>query len=155
MKVREVMTTPAISAPADTPAADLAALLRQHQVTAVPIVDDEGGVLGVVSEYDLLARAGPTAADVMSTAVVSVSEETDVDDVRALLIDRRIHRLPVLSGHRLVGIVSRSDLVALLLTEWTCAVCGEAVRSHEAPSQCPRCSAPASRFAEQEQPPGD
>ena len=85
-------------------------------------------MIGLVSEFDLLAKPGGTAADVMTTAVISVSEDTDVEDVRHLLIDRRIRRVPVLRGGRLVGIVSRGDVVALLATEWVCQVCGESVR---------------------------
>ena len=54
--------------------------------------------MGLVSEYDLLARTGLTARDVMSSAVVSVTEDTGVDEVRHLLVGRRIRRVPVLTG---------------------------------------------------------
>jgi CBS domain-containing protein len=53
----------------------------------------------------------------MTTAVVSVTEDTDVADVRQLLVERRIRRVPVLAGGRLVGIVSRADVVAMVATE--------------------------------------
>jgi CBS domain-containing protein len=149
------MTSPVVSALLDTPVSHVAALLAEHRISAVPVLDIEGAILGVITEYDLLAKKGSTAAEVMTPGVISVTEDTDVDDVRALLIDRRMHRIPVMSGRELVGIVSRSDLVALLLTEWSCGVCGEAVRGEAAPEKCPRCAAPASRFAEQEQLPGD
>lgn len=154
MKVKEIMTTPVVTAPADATPAAVAALLREHRISGVPVVDTAGAVVGLVSEYDLLARSGATAGEVMSTAVISVTEDTDVDEVRHLLVERRIHRVPVLAGGRLVGVVSRSDVVALLATEWVCQVCGEAVRGQQAPGSCPRCQAGAERFVLQDPDPG-
>jgi CBS domain-containing protein len=155
MKVKDIMTTPVIDAHVDTPVNGLVDLLARHRISAVPIIDDEGAVVGVVSEYDLLARQGKTAADIMSSGVISVTEDTDVDDVRVLLIDRRIRRVPVLHGQHLVGIVSRSDLVELMSMEWTCEVCGEPVRQEMPPEACPKCGATGERFAYQVQPPGE
>jgi CBS domain-containing protein len=152
--VREIMTAPVVVVQADDAVARIAAVLDQHRISAVPVVDSDGGVIGLVSEYDLLAKpAGPAARDVMTTAVVSVTEDTDVEDVRHLLIDRRIHRVPVVSGSKLVGIVSRADIVALLITEWVCPVCGESVRGEQPPATCPKCHGTAA-FVVQEQPPG-
>ena len=153
MKVKEIMTTPVITANTDTPLAEVAELMVTHTVTAVPVMDS-GGVVGVISEYDLLAKTGETARDVMTPQVICVSEDTDVEEVRVLLLDRRIGRVPVIAGHRLVGIVSRSDIVGLLALEWVCEVCGEAIRAEKAPEACPRCGK-AGRFVQQEQSPGD
>jgi CBS domain-containing protein len=150
----EIMTTPVVTVPADTPLADIARALRRHRISAVPVVDATGGVVGLVSEYDLLARSGPAARDVMTTAVVSVTESTSVDDVRHLLVDRRIRRVPVLAAGRLVGIVSRGDLVSLMATEWACDVCGEPVRGERPPDVCPKCLGSGERFSLQQQPPG-
>jgi rubrerythrin len=91
----------------------------------------------------------------MTASVISVSEDTDVDDVRHLLVERRIRRVPVISGQRLAGIVSRGDVVALLTTEWVCQVCGEAARGQHPPARCPRCHAGADRFILQDASPGD
>jgi CBS domain-containing protein len=154
VKVKEIMTAPVVSAGPDTPTADVVRLLGKHRISGVPVTDEAGAVVGLVSEYDLLVKQGATARDVMSPAVISVTEDTDVEDVRALLVDMRIRRVPVLSGRRLVGIVSRSDLVELLALEWTCEGCGEPVRGPRPPERCPRCGEPAGRFARQEQPPG-
>lgn len=149
------MTAPVVTVPAGTPVTQIAQTLRRHQVSAVPVLDDAGGVVGLVSEYDLLARSGETAGEVMTSSVITVSEDTDVDDVRHLLIERRIRRVPVTSGQRLAGIVSRGDVVALLTTEWVCQVCGEAVRGQHPPPQCPRCHAGPDRFVMQDPSPGD
>ncbi|WP_312875877.1 CBS domain-containing protein [Arthrobacter terrae] len=150
----QIMSTPVITVPPDTPVADIAGLLRRHHISAVPVVDPAGHVLGLVSDYDLLARTGDTAALVMSTAVISVSADTEISDIRRLLIDQRFGRLPVLAGGRLAGIVSRGDLVAMLITEWVCADCGEPVRGERAPDSCPKCGGSSAGFTFQEQPPG-
>lgn len=154
MKVKDIMTTPVITAGVDAPVGDVANLLHKHRISAVPIVDHNGAVVGLISEFDLIARSGKTAKDIMTTGVISVTEDTDVDDVKHLLVDRRIRRVPVLAGQQLVGIVSRSDIVALLAMEWVCEVCGESVRSDQPPEECPRCHAPSDRFVHQEQSPG-
>lgn len=153
-RVAEIMSAPVVTVTGDRPTGEIAETLRRHRIRAVPVVDEAGAVVGLVSEYDLMAKAGATAREVMTTAVVSVTEDTSVDDVRHLLVDRRFGRVPVLSGGRLVGIVSRSDVVALLATEWVCGSCGEPVRGERPPETCPKCLCDGERFALQEQPPG-
>jgi CBS domain-containing protein len=155
MKVREIMTSPVICARDDAPIADVATILANHRISAVPVTDSSGAVIGLVSEYDLLARRGETAADIMSPGIVSVTEDTDVEDVRFLLIERRIRRVPVVSGKQLVGIVSRSDLVRRMAVQWSCGICGEPVRDDHPPQKCPKCAAPAARFAQDEPLPGN
>jgi CBS domain-containing protein len=154
VKVKEIMTAPVVAAGPDTPTSDLAELLTRHRISGVPVTDAAGAVVGLVSEYDLLVKQGATAREVMSPTVISVTEETDVEDVRALLVELRIRRVPVTSGQRLVGIVSRSDLVELLALEWTCEACGESARGARPPDRCPRCGQPGAGFSRQEQPPG-
>jgi CBS domain-containing protein len=155
VRVKEIMTTRVVTVTGDTPVPVIAGLLRDNRISGVPVVDADGAVVGLVSEYDLLARIGETAGEVMTSSVITVSEDTDVDDVRHLLIERRIRRVPVTSGQRLAGIVSRGDVVALLTTERVCQVCGEAVRGQHPPSQCPRCHAGPDRFVMQDPSPGD
>jgi hypothetical protein len=70
------MTAPVVTVPAGTPVTQIAQTLRRHRVSAVPVLDEAGGVVGLVSEYDLLARSGLTARDVMTSAAVSVTEDT-------------------------------------------------------------------------------
>lgn len=153
--VKEIMTTPVITVPEDASVAMIAVVLRDNRISAVPVIDPTGAVVGLVSEYDLLARGGEFARDVMTGSVIAVTEDTDVEHVRHLLVERRIRRVPVLAGTRLAGIVSRSDVVALLTTEWVCEVCGEAVRGRHPPLHCPRCQSDADRFVIQDPSPGD
>lgn len=150
----EIMSAPVITVSPDEAIGDVAELLRAKDISGVPVVDADGALLGLVSEYDLLAKQGTTARDLMTTSVISVSSDTPVTDVRHLLVDRRIRRLPVIDQGRLVGIVSRGDVTALLATEWVCQSCGEAVRGDHPPEHCPRCHAGSDRFVLEEQSPG-
>lgn len=109
--VREIMTREVVTVPPTTPVREVAALLRERRLTGVPVVDEAGRVLGMVSEHDLLGRRGATAAELMTREVVAVGEDTDVDEVAQLCIGRRLRRVPVVEGGRLVGIVGRADLL--------------------------------------------
>jgi CBS-domain-containing membrane protein len=153
-KVKEIMTTPVVHADADASVGEVASLLARHHISAVPITDASGFVVGLVSEHDLLAKQGATARDIMVSSVISVTEDTDVEDVRVLLVDRRIRRVPVMAGQQLVGIVSRSDLVGLMALEWSCQVCGEIVRGADPPDRCPKCGSGQSSFVQQVPAPG-
>jgi len=155
MKVKEIMSAPVICTRADASIADIATLLARHQISAVPVTDESGAVIGLVSELDLLARRGKLARDIMSPGIISVNEEANVEDVRFLLIERRIRRVPVLAGQKLIGIVSRSDLIRQMAAQWYCDICGESAREEHPPDQCPKCRAPSARFAQDEHPPGN
>jgi len=75
--------------------------------------------------------------------VISVMEDTSVDEVRYLLVHRRIKRVPVLRGQKLVGIVSRADLVREIALSWVCQVCGDTERGKDPPDQCRKCGTPS------------
>jgi CBS domain-containing protein len=153
MNVNEIMTTNVITVGDDTRIEDAARLLARHRISGLPVVDSSGALIGVVTEYDVLARSGATVADIMTRGVISVSPETDTEDVARLLADRRVRRVPVLDNGRLVGIVSRSDLVQQIAMRWVCAACGEAARGEAAPERCPRCGA-VDPFSHEAEPPG-
>jgi CBS domain-containing protein len=154
MKIKEIMSTPVHTVRLETPTGDIARMLTDLRIGVVPVIDGGGTAVGLVSERDLIDRAGPTAEHVMSRGVVSITEDTDVDHVRHLLVDRGIRRVPVMSGGHVVGIVSRWDLVSLIALEWGCDVCGTQVRGERAPHSCPTCGANEVRFSRQQQQPG-
>src|SRR5262245_7998868 len=154
MKVREIMTTAVISVPEDATIEGAARLLAHKRISGLPVVNKNGMLIGLVTEYDLISKDGHTVADIMSRSVISVSPETDIEEVRHLLANQRIRRVPVLQGDQLVGIVSRSDLVKQIAMRWVCPMCGEVVRGPEAPAQCPRCHAPKSVFTREVMQPG-
>jgi len=155
MRVNEIMTTDVVSVSDASTIEDAARLLAHHRISGLPVVDGESKLVGLVTEHDLISKEGASVADIMSRSVISVSPDTDVEEVSHLLTNRRIRRVPVLQGDKLVGIVSRSDLVKQIAMRWVCPMCGEVVRGAEAPAQCPRCHAPQSAFTQEVELPGD
>ena len=86
-----------------------------------------------------------TAADIMSPRVVTVREATPVDEVAQLLTSNRFKRVPVMREDRLVGIVSRADIVRMMASRWVCAVCGD-IEHGRHPAACDSCGADGSHF---------
>ncbi|MGW3152256.1 CBS domain-containing protein [Streptomyces sp. NPDC001177] len=119
--VGDLMTPTAVSVQPGTPVKEIMALLDEYGITAVPVVDDEGRPVGVVSRADMLrkktsAGVGSTAGDLMTSPAVVA--EPGWNAVRAArTMDRRtVKRLPVVDDDgRLIGVISRSDLVQLFL----------------------------------------
>jgi CBS domain-containing protein len=153
MKVHEIMTRDVVTVNEDTPVLDVARILTERRISAVPVCGSHGAVVGLISEFDLLSREGKAAKDVMSPGIISVTEDTDVEEVRFLLIERRIRRVPVLSGQQLVGIVSRGDIVRELTLHWICEGCGEMTRASAPPARCAICGT-SDRFRHERQDPG-
>ena len=138
--VKDVMTTQVVWVEHDTPFAAIAASLRQFRVSAFPVLNDDGEVVGVVSESDLLAKLaldggeggmpgmitgilrqhemekarGITAEDVMTSPAATVSPDDTVEHAARLMYVRRVKRLPVVDeDNHLAGIVSRADVLAV------------------------------------------
>lgn len=138
--VHEIMTRNVITVPATMPVKDVAQLLSERRITGLPVVNEEGLVVGVLSELDIISRHGTVAGDIMSAQVISAAEDADAEDVAKLLTDRRIRRVPILADGKLVGIVSRSDLIRLfMVVRWTCEDCGYFSRGFDRPESCPSC----------------
>lgn len=126
------------------PLKEVALLMAERRISGVPVVDASGELLGVVSEADLLLKHRPnrpragrdlvgwvfgdapppaelkkrgatTAAQAMTAPAVTTEPEASLREVATLMLDRRINRLPVVKDGRLVGIVSRADLVRAYL----------------------------------------
>lgn len=134
MRVRTVMTAQVQTVGPQTSAKEVAELMVQHGYAAVPVVDDDGQILGIVAEADVLrdrlaedprahfSRRGEEGTPppllvegVMTRDVRCVEADTDLSDVAQLVVDERLRSLPVVEGGRLVGIVSRRDLLKALL----------------------------------------
>lgn len=133
MLVREVMTTPAYHVDENTSPHVAVALMARAHVTSLPVVDEEGRVVGIVSEADILRRsiqqdprahvrpmrrAGQplpeTVESLMTRRPYVARGEEDVADVIAVLAARGWKSVPVVKEHRLVGILSRSDVIRSL-----------------------------------------
>ncbi|HKF38304.1 MAG TPA: CBS domain-containing protein, partial [Ktedonobacteraceae bacterium] len=141
MKAEDVMTTRVITVIENQTKQQAARLLSQHRISGLPVVNSENVVVGVVTEYDLIGKEGQKVGEIMTRGVISVTPDTDLEEVSHLLVHERIRRLPVLDQGRLVGIISRADLVREIALHWICPVCGEVVRGEEQPERCPRCHA--------------
>jgi len=142
MKAGDVMTRDVVTVSAGATVAEAIRLMLDHRVSGLPVVDD-GKVVGILTEGDLLRRSetgttrhrprwlevlmgpgrmageyvrthGRRVDDIMSQNVISVSEDTALDEVVQLMERRRIKRVPVLDGDDLVGVVSRADLLRAL-----------------------------------------
>lgn len=146
MKAREIMTRNVISILDEATVEDAARLLARNRISGVPVVNASGMLMGLVTEHDLIAKHGRSVSEIMSRGVITVSPDTDVDQVQHLLTNQRIRRVPVVEDGKIVGIVSRSDLVRQIAMRWVCSVCGDSVRGVEPPRQCPRCGAGESAF---------
>jgi CBS domain-containing protein len=139
--VKEVMTRNVITFREDTSLDEIAATLLEKRITGAPVVSSEGHVVGIISETDVFSKKGKVARDIMSQRVISVTEETGIDEAARLLIGERIRRVPVIRGGKMVGLLSRSDVLEFFAkTRWTCKVCGWWERSLERPVRCYSCS---------------
>jgi CBS domain-containing protein len=107
---RDLMKTEVITVPPGLPVQAAAELLAFHRISGLPVLDD-GRLVGVVTEADVIGKRGSTVAEIMTRDVVSVAEDTPASDLANLLTRRGIRRAPVLRAGQLVGIVSRGDVV--------------------------------------------
>ena len=141
MKIEEIMTPDVITVGPETPIHRAARLMVDHGVSGLPVVDERGAVVGIVSEGDLIVRQkgperrswwklffedaealardyqkkmGTTVGDVMTRDVLSLSPKHPIEAAARMLDEHRVRRLPVVDDGRLVGIVSRGDLVKAL-----------------------------------------
>jgi CBS domain-containing protein len=143
MKAMDVMSRDVVTCRPDDEVAKVVKLLAERDVSALPVVDDSGMVVGVISEADLMRREeidtekhrpwwleavtpgitlakefakehGRKVDEIMSDTVVSASEDTSLGEIATLLEKHRIKRVPILRDGKLVGIVSRSNLIQAL-----------------------------------------
>jgi CBS domain-containing protein len=127
------MTSPAVTVRPDETTREAIRLLERFSITSVPVVDDRGRPVGIVSEADLLrdavlpdqrahvrpvsngdARPGEPVSDVMTRQVVCVSADDDVSEAVGLMEGTAIKSLPVLLHGRVVGVISRRDVIGSL-----------------------------------------
>ena len=140
MKARDVMIAPVITVKPSSSVRELAQTLLKNHISAVPVVDDEGKLIGIVSEGDLLRRAESSTerrrpwwlllmtgeetlaaeyvkaharkvGDIMVRDVVTAAPDTPLDEIATLMERKSIKRVPIVSNGQLVGIVSRANLV--------------------------------------------
>jgi CBS domain-containing protein len=140
MKARDIMVAPVITASPNASIKSVAETFIRHSISAVPVVDDKGKVVGIISEGDLLHRAeagmevqrpwwlrafmspdalaneyvkahARKASDAMNREVITASPETPLHEIASLLEKHAVKRVPIVENGQLVGIVSRANLV--------------------------------------------
>jgi CBS-domain-containing membrane protein len=143
MRAMDVMVRDVITVKPDDDVAEVVKLLTENDVSALPVVDDNGNVVGVISEADLIHREeidtekqhpwwleavmpastlaeefakshGRRVEEIMSTDAVTAAEDTSLGEIAMLLERHRIKRIPIVREGKLVGIVSRSNLIQAL-----------------------------------------
>lgn len=114
MLARDIMTRTVYTIHPKASAQEAAQLLDQKRISGAPVIDAAGHLIGIVTEADIISkvdREGLCVADIMTHELITVTEETSIEEIAALLSQRKIKRVPVVEERRLVGIVSRADIV--------------------------------------------
>jgi len=143
MKTRDVMSKDVKTVTMETTVKEAARLMSEGDVGALPVVDDAGSLVGMVTESDLIMQdvkvhfptyfqlldgfvylgsiskfehqlkraVAAKIGDVMATDLATVTADADVEDVATMMVDRDISRIPVLEGGKLVGIITKHDIV--------------------------------------------
>lgn len=133
MIASDIMTRKVITIHPETSVQEAAQLLDQYRISGLPVIDARDSLIGIITEadiigkvnrYGLLDQDGLRVADIMSREVITVDEDTPVGDIATLLTERKIKRVPVVRQGRVVGIVSRGDIVHavamghLIIRQW-------------------------------------
>jgi CBS domain-containing protein len=122
LKASDVMTRPVVSARPKASARDVVLQLTTGLYSGMPVTEEDGKIVGIITELDLLSAvaegkelAKTTAEDIMSRDVVTVNPGTPVTEIIPIMQARNLIRVPVVKGGKLVGIVSRSDILRSLI----------------------------------------
>ncbi len=116
LTAHDIMSREIVTIGADMLVEDAAKLLAYHNISGMPVEDPDGKVVGVVSEADVIGHIGATVSEVMSESIITVTEDTTVEQIATLMETHRIKRVPVMRDGSLSGIVSRSDIVRAIAT---------------------------------------
>lgn len=138
MRARDVMSSPVVTVTVDTTVKEAAELLAGNGFTALPVLDDDERLIGIVTEADLVHDRFPRDAryrsahpdyesasiprtasvgDVMTSPVIGMGPGADVVDLVTVMLDDRIRSVPIVDGSAVVGIVTRRDLLRVLARE--------------------------------------
>jgi CBS domain-containing protein len=116
-KVAEIMTRVVVTIKPDMRLTDAIKIMLKHNVSAVPVVDAQQDLIGIITEYDIMNfafsghAAETTVAEVMIRDVVTFTPDTDIETLVNFCAKRRMHRVPIVEGKKVVGMVSRRDIL--------------------------------------------
>jgi CBS domain-containing protein len=114
MQAKDIMTRDVITVTPAMSVKSLAMTLIKNQISGAPVAGKGGKIVGVVSEADIVGKKGKDVKSIMSTKVISVTEDTPVEEIARLMTTHKIKRLPVMRGAEVVGVVSRADIVSAI-----------------------------------------
>lgn len=148
MQARDIMSSPAITVTGGTHIPELARLMRVNQISGLPVVDEAGRLLGIVTDHDLILRNAPvrepryfsvlsgviplnleeyrnyrdqlrhtmavTATDLIEPGIQAITPDTPLEEAMEMMLDPLVTMLPVVEGERVVGVVTRTNLVRLV-----------------------------------------
>lgn len=122
LKASDVMNRPVISARPKASARDVVLQLNTGLYSGMPVTETGGKVIGIITELDLLSAVADgkelvktTVEEIMSREVVTVNPDTPVIEIVQIMRDKNLLRVPVVKENKLVGIVSRSDILRSLI----------------------------------------
>jgi CBS domain-containing protein len=114
MIASDIMTRKVYTIPPEASAQEAAQLLSRMRISGLPVVNVEDKIIGMITEADIISKVdkeGLHVSDIMSHEVIAVSEETPVNEIALLLTERKIKRVPVVDNGKVIGIISRGDIV--------------------------------------------
>ncbi|MEW6162950.1 MAG: CBS domain-containing protein [Nitrospirota bacterium] len=142
LSAKDIMTKDVITVKLATTIEDLARILIKHRISGTPVVDEDGNLIGIVTENDLISKnkrlhiptilrlfdafiplgttrleteikrmAASTVGEICTRNVITVDEDTPMEDIATIITEKKIHLLPVLKEGRLVGIIGKKDLI--------------------------------------------
>ena len=118
MKIRNIMTNPAIVANEHISVESAAKIMREHNIGSVPVVSDDGNIIGIVTDRDMVIRAGArglgpkrhSVSEIMTGHVTTVAPDTAICTAAKIMADDKIRRLPVVDNNTVVGFVALGDV---------------------------------------------
>src|SRR2546430_16426527 len=109
MTAKDIMTREIITVSPTMTVKKAAMILIKNQISGAPVAAKNGKIVGVVSEADIVGKKGKDVKAIMSKTIISVSEETSVEEIAQLMTTHKIKRLPVMGADKVFGFVSGSD----------------------------------------------
>lgn len=121
MQAKNIMTKGVVTINPETTIKESVNKLIEHEISGFPVVDENKNIVGVVTEkdlivaYDFLRNTQEPVKDFMSTEIISIDEEMPIEKISRLLVSKNIRRVPVLKDKKVLGIVSRRDVLKCIL----------------------------------------
>lgn len=148
LQAKDIMTTDIITVTMDTPAGKLADIFWKNRISGAPVLDENGKLIAVVTESDLIDQtkkihiptmislldsviflesskktekeirkmSGNTVRDICTMDLVTVSEDTPLDEIATIISEKKVHTLPVVKDDQLVGVIGKGDIIRTLAT---------------------------------------